>query len=518
MEWWENASFYHLYLPSFADGNADGFGDLIGVRQRADYLAWLGVDAVWLSPFCRSRMEDFGYDVTDYFDVDPAFGSMDDLHGLVDDLHQRGIRVVMDLVVNHSSRHHPWFIEASSHRGSPKRDWYLWSDPAAEGGPPNNWRSIEFPATPGSAWYWHEPTGQYFYSSFAHTQPDLNWRNPELVAQIHEVVDFWLGHGIDGFRLDMIDFVGKDPAWRSEPDHSPDGDYFSSSELQLSLPETLRHLGSIREVTDRYPDRVLIGEVGGLIPLERLVALHGSGTGLDLAHNFRLLYLDWNAEDLQRFVSAYNEAMQNCSAPNWVLTNHDMPRTTVRGRALSRLGLMLLLTLPGAAFLYYGEEIGMTNAVIPADRVRDPYVTPETGLGRDPSRTPMQWTPARHAGFSPVEPWLPVTADHSEINVVSQQTEHSSQLHLVRDLLRARRDQPALATGSYAPSDQGPATLAYFRHTNDQTAFVALNFSETPTNIKTPDMRWLGCIHPDRTTSIDDRIDLGAYQGIVLWT
>lgn len=523
--WWQSAAFYHLYLPSFADGNGDGFGDLPGVREHVDHLAWLGVDAVWLSPFCRSRMEDFGYDVTDYCDVDPAFGTLADLRGLVDDLHRRGIRVVMDLVVNHTSRFHPWFLDAvarTDHHAfdSSHRDYYVWREPAADGGPPNNWRSINAPDVPGSAWVWYAEHERYLLCSFAPTQPDLNWSNPAVVEEMRRVVRFWLDQGLDGFRLDMVEFIGKDPRFPDQPPVPVGQDYFSHATVQLSLAEMLAQVARLREVTDRYDDRVLIGEVGAMLSPDRLIALHADGRGLDLPHNFGLGFVPWEAGPLQAAVDAYDAAMTGTAGPNWVLSSHDLPRMTAHGAAPARLALMMLLTLRGSPFLYYGEELGMANAAVPVERRRDPWRSPETGLGRDPSRTPMQWSSDAWAGFGTVEPWLPVTEDHTVINVADQRRDPDSTLVLTRTLLLARRDRPALASGRYARYGPVPdSVMAYTRTSHDQQALILLNFGPDPVTARDLDHDWTPGIgtHPGRATGATRSVALAGYEGVVLW-
>lgn len=522
--WWQDAVIYHVYLPSFQDSNDDGFGDLTGLSSRADYLQWLGIDAVWISPFFRSRMEDFGYDVMDYYDVDPAFGTLKAFDELVERFHERGLKVILDLVVNHTSRFHPWFLEAAQSQTSERRNWYIWRDPAPGGGPPNNWRSLNAPETPGSAWQWHEPTQQYLLCTFALTQPDLNWANPQVVEAVSEIICFWLNRGVDGFRLDMIDFVGKHPDFIDEPPHAEGEEYFSNSTAQLYLPEILRAIAAIRAVTDEYPDTVLIGEVGGLMPIERLADLYGDGAGLDLPHNFRLVFIDWEPADLRAFITAYERAIHARGWPNWVLTNHDLPRASSRGLGYPRLAMLMLLTLRGTPFIYYGEELGMSNVEIPPHRQRDPWRTPETGLSRDPSRTPMQWDATPTAGFTStgVDPWLPIPDDHDRINVAAEQDDDHSTLHLTRALISARRAHPALRLGALEWwGTEGPV-LGYRRrwgHDEADDVLVLLNLSPNKVIVDLPaDTNWRPVVttHGPNTAVQRHAIPLAGHEGILL--
>lgn len=522
-QWWREAIIYHVYLPSFQDGNGDGTGDLPGLHERLDYLEWLGVDAIWVSPFFRSHMEDHGYDVTDYTSVDPVFGTLNDVDALVADIHARGMRLILDFVVNHTSRHHPWFRDAATARDSRHRDWYIWRDPRPDCAPPNNWRSINAPDTPGSAWFWHEATQQYLLCTFAPTQPDLNWMNPAVAGAMTDAMRFWLERGVDGFRLDMVDFVGKDPEFADEPSHPPGVEYFSACTVQLHLGETLRHIACMRSVLDEHPGRVAIGEVGALMPLERLTALHDGGRGLDLPGNFRLLFLPWEAGALRAFIDDYDAALVDTGWPNWVLSNHDMPRMLARGEQIARLAAMLLLTLRGTPFLYYGEELGMANAVIPRERLRDQWRTPETGLGRDPSRTPMQWSPSRHAGFTAAdEPWLPVSDDHTTLNVQAAREDPASMLRFVHTLIELRRRLPALRHGTYRSLSTAAdeRCLAFSRTAPGHETVVLLNLSGEPVRANLPAGAWWRALSTRGRAgggAVSGGLLLDAHEGAVLW-
>src|SRR6185436_14956605 len=413
--WWQRGVIYQIYPLSFQDSNGNGFGDLPGLLSRLDYLEWLGVDAIWLSPIYPSPMADWGYDVADYCDVDPRFGTLADADALIAAAHARGIRVLLDFVPNHTSERHPWFVESRSSRDSPKRGWYHWRDPAPGGGPPNNWISV----FGGSAWTLDDATGQYYLHSFLREQPDLDWRHPEVRDAMHEAMRFWLRRGVDGFRVDVIHHLAKDPEYRDNPTN-PDWIAGASNPYRRLLavhtadrPEVHEVIAGIRAVVDEFPDRMLVGEL--YLPLERLMVYYGSGgRGLQLPFNFQLIRLPWESRTLGAAIEAYEAMLPTFGWPNWVLGNHDKSRVASRvGPAQARVAAMMLLTLRGTPTLYYGDEIGMRDVPIPAERVRDPFErnVPGLGLGRDPERTPMQWDGGAGAGFTTGEPWLPVADD-----------------------------------------------------------------------------------------------------------
>jgi alpha-glucosidase len=450
--WWQTTVIYQIYPRSYQDSNADGIGDLAGISRRLDHLVDLGVGAVWLSPIFRSPMADFGYDISDYLDIDPLFGTLDGFERLAQEVHERGLRLLLDLVPNHTSIGHPWFVESRSSRINPRRDWYLWRDPAADGGPPNNWLS-EFG---GSAWTLDALTGQYYYHAFLPQQPDLNWRNPDVVDAIHDVMRFWLRRGADGFRVDAIWHLLKDEQFRDNPpnpDFSP-RDPPTKRLLRLfsgDRPELHDVIAGLRRVVDEFPDRLLIGEV--YLPIEKLAAYYGRNlAGAHLPFNFSLLETNWHARDVARLIDRYEAALPAGGWPNWVLGNHDRPRIASRiGRAQARVAAILLLTLRGTPTLYYGDEIGMPQASIPASRVRDPLEKnlPGFGLGRDGARAPMPWDATRFAGFSEVEPWLPLSQDSHSRNVVNLSSDPMSILNLHRRLIAVRRAKRCLQVGAY---------------------------------------------------------------------
>ncbi|AWN49878.1 alpha-amylase [Methylobacterium terrae] len=475
--WWKAGVVYQVYPRSFQDTNGDGVGDLRGVTARLDYLAWLGVDALWLSPVCRSPMADYGYDVSDYCDIDPLFGTLADFDALVAEAHRRRLRVIMDFVPNHTSQEHPWFREARASCDNPKRDWYIWRDPAPDGGPPNNWISN----FGGPAWTLDPATGQYYYHAFLREQPDLNWRNPQVRAAMMDVLRFWLDRGVDGFRVDVIWHLMKDEFLRdnpANPDYVP-GEPEINTLVQLhsaDQPEVMEVIAGMRAVLEEYDARVLIGEI--YLPLERLVAYYGVElSGAHLPFNFQLIQTPWNARAVAELVAEYEAALPPGGWPNWVLGNHDQPRIAARvGEAQARVAAVLLLTLRGTPTLYYGDEIGLGRVPIPPERVRDPWEHNEPGRGRDPERTPMQWQPGPHAGFSTVEPWLPLDPESETRNVECLRDDSGSILTLHRRLIALRREHPALSIGAYRVVSVSGDVLVYERLHGDEAIRVALNF------------------------------------------
>ena len=418
--WWQTGTIYQIYPRSFQDSNGDGIGDLEGIRQRLDYLAWLGVDAIWISPVYPSPMHDFGYDVTDYCGIDPIFGSLESFDRLIEEAHQKQLKIILDFVPNHTSIEHPWFKASRRSRADPKRDWYIWRDAAPDGGPPNNWISN----FGGSAWAWDAGTGQYYYHAYLAEQPDLNWRNPDVRAAMHEVLRFWLRRGVDGFRVDVIWHLIKDAAFRDNPrntdwtSNAPEIDRLLQT-YSTDQPEVHEVIAGMRLVLEEFDDRVLIGEI--YLPVERLVTYYGQNLmGAHLPFNFQLLNAAWTASSISALIARYEAALPEGGWPNWVLSNHDRPRIAGRvGPAQARVAAMLLFTLRGTPTLYYGDELGIGNVEIAPDRIRDPWAKREPGLrvGRDPSRTPMQWDASAFAGFSIHEPWLPLTPDYEARNV-----------------------------------------------------------------------------------------------------
>jgi alpha-glucosidase len=479
--WWHEGVIYQIYPRSFLDSNGDGVGDLRGVLSKLDYFSWLGVDAIWISPIFPSPMADFGYDVSDYTDIHPLFGGMSDMRALLDAAHARDIKVILDFVPNHTSAEHPWFQEARRARNSDKRDFYLWRDPGPNGEPPNNWLSV----FGGSAWKWDERTAQYYYHAFLDQQPDLNWRNPLVREHMYAAMRFWLDQGIDGFRVDVLWHLIKDAEWRDNPvnpEYVPGQAPYNQllPTYSTDQPETQQIVREMRALMDQYDERVLIGEI--YLPIQRLVSYYGaSGDGAHLPFNFQLITLPWNARQIAAAISEYEGMLPPDAWPNWVLGNHDQPRIASRvGLLQARVAAVLLTTLRGTPTLYYGDEIGMRDAVILPEDFQDPQGK-NIGISRDPSRTPMQWSDAPHSGFSTAQPWLPVGHDHTHCNVERQANERDSLLNLYRRLIALRRKEPALSVGSYRPLTGTGDAFGYVREADAGNRFlVALNLGPRP--------------------------------------
>ena len=472
--WWQTGVFYQIYPRSFADTDGDGIGDLAGVRAHLDHLAWLGVDALWLSPFYRSPMADFGYDVSDHCAVDPLFGDLDDIDGVIHDAHDRGLKVVVDWVPNHTSDQHPWFVASRSSRDDPKRDWYVWRPPAADGGPPNNWVAA-FGEVP--AWTLDEVTGEYYLHCFLPEQPDLDWSNPEVVAAMHDVARFWLDRGVDGFRLDVVHLIGKDPELGDDP-----AELLPIPHVALNdRPEAHPLLRAIRSLLDGYPgERMMVGEVY-LLDLDMIARYHGVDDELHLAFNFPALYTPWDAGLWRAQIEMAERRLAPAGAwPTWVLSNHDNPRHRTRyggSEARARAAAVVLLTLRGTPFLYAGEELGLSDAEIPPTRLVDPG-------GRDGCRAPIPWEPGPDHGW-PAEPWLPFPGQIEGRSATEQRHEPGSILHLYRDLLRVRRGSVALHEGHQSLLQTPTGVLGWSRRAVDGDERVVLvNFTATEVSLE----------------------------------
>ncbi|GAC1399786.1 MAG: alpha-amylase family glycosyl hydrolase [Ktedonobacteraceae bacterium] len=479
--WWQTGVIYQIYPRSFLDSNGDGVGDLLGIVSKLGYLRWLGVDALWLSPMYPSPMADFGYDISNYIDVHPLFGTLKDLDILLEQAHQHDLKVILDFVPNHTSDEHPWFQEARESRTNEKRDWYIWRDPAPDGSPPNNWTSI----FGGSAWQFDEHTSQYYLHLFDVKQPDLNWRNPNVRQAMYDVLRFWLDRGVDGFRVDVLPMLLKDEQFRDNP-MNPDwksGDPPYTRQLSLyteDQPGMHDIVREMRTLVEQYSERILIGEI--YLPVERL--MHYYGEQLDEVHlpfNFQFVTMPtWEASIIRQAVDAYEAALPSRAWPNWVLGNHDKSRIVTRvGREQARIAQMLLLTLRGTPTCYYGDELGMQDVSIPLEQMHDPQGKDNPQYSRDPQRSPMQWDDSSSAGFCPpnVHPWLPVAGDYQTYNVAVEQHDSRSFLTLVHTLLTLRRAMSALAVGSQHSIDQpNPTCLFYLRQHSEQCCLIALNF------------------------------------------
>jgi glycosidase len=495
LEWWQTGVVYQIYPRSFKDTTGNGVGDLHGIIDRMEYLSdTLGIDAIWISPFYPSPMADFGYDVSDYCDVHPLFGDLATFDRLVAQAHEVGLKLIVDFVPNHSSDQHPWFIESRSSRDNPRRDWYVWRDAKADGSPPNNWLSV----FGGSAWELDGRTDQYYLHSFLKEQPDLNWRNPALKAAMSDNMRFWLEREVDGFRLDAVLFMLKDPAERDNPPNRGGSQHMHKSlgayESQVHLhdqghEEVHRVFRDMRALLDEYESpRMALAEMH-VFDWGELRSYYGQDLDeLNMPTNFGLLNAPWTATGVRGVVDGLEAALPAGAWPNYVLGTHDDQRLATRlGEHGSRQAAVLLLTLRGSPTLYYGDELGMREAEVPPDRQQDPWASREPRLGRDGCRTPMQWSPDPGAGFtSASDPWLPVGSDYEVRNVESQLRDPDSHLDLYRRLLELRRNSAALTSGSYVPVDPVPPECFVFeRSQGTERVLVAVNFSAELLSIDT---------------------------------
>jgi alpha-glucosidase len=489
LTWWKHGVFYHIYPRSFMDSNNDGIGDIRGIIKKLDYLSDLGITAVWISPMYESPMQDFGYDISDFRKIDPVFGNIDDFKCLLREAHERHIRIVMDLVMNHTSILHPWFIESASSLDNPKRNWYIWKD-GTRNKKPNNWRS----AFGNSGWEYDKGTGQYYLHSFLKEMPDLNWRNKEVRKAYFKEVRFWLDLGVDGFRLDVINMIVKDKKFRNNP-YLLGIPLIQKHKYTRNRPRSLRITRLLRELLDEYDDRMCVGEIYTLPPGDPAKAADYLGSGEDsihLAFDFSLMFQPWKAAKYYRCLAKwYSHIPENGWACN-VLSNHDIFRSLTRFRRnchhtdQAKLLAVMLLTLKGTPFIYYGDEIGMKNARLRKDQVRDPLGKRFWPFfkGRDRARTPMQWSSAMHAGFSTAMPWLPVNNDYLEVNVNVESKDPGSVLNLYRRLISLRTAEPALNNGEWTPVIKGiNGILAYFRVLQKEKILVVLNFRNRIVNI-----------------------------------
>jgi alpha-glucosidase len=495
--WWQKGIIYQIYPRSYQDSNDDGIGDLNGIRQRLDHIQSLNVDAIWLSPIYPSPMHDFGYDVADYVDINPIFGTMDDFELLLQEVHTRGMKLILDLVPNHSSDEHEWFIESRSSRDNPKRDWYIWRDPAPDGGPPNNWLSF----FGGPAWTFDETTGQYYMHQFVTQQPELNYRNPEVLAAMLDVMRFWLEKGVDGFRIDVIWLMLKDENFHDEPEETNWDGVNPHGSIQhiytQNLPGVHNLIKEMRKVLEEYHERMMVGEI--YLPNEELMKYYGTRQSDDtydechLPFNFQLIDLPWSATSVRKAVDQYEGDLPVGAWPNWVMGNHDRTRMATRvGINQARVANMLLMTLRGTPTTYYGEEIGMENVEIPPEFIQDPPAVkqPEIAhiIGRDPVRTPMQWNGSANAGFSQPEvvTWLPIAENHERCNVATQDDDPTSMLNLYRMLTALRKTEPALSVGGYQSMDiDVEDVFVYRRFGADSDDFlIVLNFGGQTHKIK----------------------------------
>jgi alpha-glucosidase len=521
-EWWREGVLYQIYIRSFADSDGDGIGDLRGVIEHLDHLAWLGVDGIWLSPVHPSPNHDWGYDVADYRDVHPELGDLETLDRLVAAAGDRGIRVLLDLVPNHTSDRHPWFEDSRSSRDAAHRDWYVWADPRPDGSPPNNWLSV----FGGPAWELDERTGQFYLHNFLPEQPDLNWWSREVHDAFDEILRFWFDRGIAGFRIDVANGLFKDPDLRDNPLSTEDdplevrrrGQRFVYNANRPEVHDVYRRW---RTLADGYdPGRVLVGETWLFDP-ELLATYYGRDTDeLHLCFNFSFIFEDLDGAALRTIVEATESAFPADAQPAWTGSNHDVGRFASRwcegDDARIRCALLALLTLRGTPFLYYGDEIGMLNVPIPAEAVRDrPGLIGDAQVVRDPGRTPMQWTAEPGAGFTRAgaEPWLPF-GDVARANVADQRSDPDSHLNLCRDLIGLRRSTPDLRSGAYVSM---PAPGGVWAWRRGEGTLVAINLSGAPASLRLgPATILLGTERSRGGEAVDGSLSLGPWEGAVL--
>ena len=509
-DWWRGAVIYQVYPRSFFDSNGDGIGDLPGITSKLDYIAGLNVDAIWLSPFFTSPMKDFGYDVSDYRDVDPIFGTLADFDALVARAHELGMKVMIDQVMSHTSDQHPWFKESRTSANNDKADWYVWADGREDGTPPNNWVSV----FGGPAWTWDENRKKYYLHNFLSSQPDLNFHNPEVVEQVLSDVEFWLERGVDGFRLDTANFYFHDEQLRDNPvkEEVSEGSIGVRSDnpyayqhhvYDKTRPENIGFLKKLRTLLDRYPGSTTVGEVGCDNSLQTMASYTNGGDKLHMSYSFDLLTEQRSAEFIRHTIETMEDALSD-GWPCWSIGNHDVNRVRSRWgdeglpEAQARMHMAMLLTLRGSICLYQGEELGLTEADLAYEDLVDPYginFWPEF-KGRDGCRTPMPWqSGVPHAGFSDSKPWLPVPQEHHAQAVSEQSDKNDSLLSSYSRFLSWRQQQPALLKGDIKFLDSAEDTLIYTRTQGNDTLLIAVNFTGKPVsqtlngtwNIVTPD-------------------------------
>ncbi len=506
MPWWKEEVFYQIYPRSFKDSNGDGVGDLRGIIEKLDYLEWLGIDVLWISPFFKSPMADFGYDISDYTDVDPLFGTVSDFEELVNEAHKRNLKIVIDQVYNHSSDQHPWFLESKSSRDNPKADWYIWKDPKVGGMlPPNNWVSLfSGGEKEESVWEWDDARKQYYLHLFGKEQPDLNWENPEVKKAIFDAMTFWLDKGVDGFRFDAASHYFKDPKFR---------DALSGPQIKESLfqsvrdkyywdrfsgrPETFLAIEEIRDFLDSYPgEKVSVGEISADMGL-CLYLLYTIPGRFNLAFNIDFMEkLSLDSKKVRELAETLDRFYGERAWPSYVLGNHDNRRIVSRmtegldlpkakKKLVAKLFAAFLLTVRGTPFIYNGEELGKEDTEVPFERIADPWgkaLWPNKG--RDVARTPMQWNSGKNAGFSNAEPWLPVSDDREEVNVETEMKDPDSVLNFYRSLLKIRKENTAFKKGKLEFKELGEEVLAYMRQDLGEKMMVVLNFSDSQKEIK----------------------------------
>ncbi|OBV10405.1 alpha-amylase family glycosyl hydrolase [Erythrobacter dokdonensis] len=490
LAWWRGAVIYQIYPRSFRDTNGDGIGDLAGIAEGLDYIAGLGVDGIWISPFFTSPMRDFGYDVADYCGIDPSFGCFADFDRIIEKAHGLGLKVIIDQVYSHTSDEHAWFRESRQDRTNPKADWYVWADPKPDGSPPSNWQSV----FGGSAWQWDGPRKQYYLHNFLTSQPDLNVHNPDVQEALLDVARFWLERGVDGFRLDALNFSMHDPELRDNPPSDLPMELVTRPfDMQIkrynqSHPDITAFLERIRQTIDEFPGRFTVAEVGGPEPLAEMKAFTAGGKRLDSAYNFDFLYAPRITAPLVRASLSQWSGEPGEGWPSWAFSNHDAPRAVTRWTLggdmarMARLNMLLLLALRGNPIIYQGEELGLPQGEVAFEDLLDPEAIanwPHT-LGRDGARTPMPWQAlAPQAGFSSANrTWLKRDPAHAELAVDRQTEDPRSTLRYTRKLLRLRKQHPALVCGDMTLLDTPEAIVAFVRHEGESAVLCAFNLSD----------------------------------------
>ena len=529
--WWKGGVIYQIYPRSFMDSRSDGIGDLKGITMKLEYVASLGVDAIWLSPFFKSPMKDFGYDVSDYRNVDEMFGSIEDFKALIEEAHRLDLKVIIDQVISHSSEEHEWFKESRSSRDNPKADWYVWADAKEDGTPPNNWLSI----FGGTSWQWDTRREQYYLHNFLTSQPDLNFHNPEVRKANLDNMRFWLDLGVDGFRLDTVNLYYHDaelrdnPAWPADEPlingvHKSNPYARQRHVYDISRPENIAFLQEMRAMMDEYPDTTLVGEIGvdPYSPLQRMAEYTSGNDKLHMAYTFDLLAKEHGAEYVRQVMQQFREQAGD-AWPCWALSNHDVMRSASRWgqnqdpAKFPAISLAMLMSLRGSVCLYQGEELGLPEAEVPFERLQDPYgITfwPEY-KGRDGCRTPMPWSDADHGGFAIVEPWLPVDKRHLPLSVSEQEYNKGSTLRSVRQFINWRKQQPALIAGEMELINGTGEALVFKRCCDKQTLLVAINM--TGESIYIPYEGEILKVHTEHGFTgrfVDNQIELPPYQAL----
>ena len=530
LPWYHKTTIYQIYPRSFYDSNQDGIGDIQGIIQKLGYIKRLGFESIWCSPFFASPQTDFGYDISNYTDIAPEYGTLNDALKLIEEVHKRGMKIVFDMVMNHTSSEHPWFKESRSSRDNPKADWYLWRDN------PNNWQSM----TGGSGWHYANERNQYYWASFLPFQPDLNYRNPEVKKAMLDIVRFWLGKGVDGFRLDIFNVIYKDAEFRNNPftfeliptETNPSG-FFQKAKYTLNQPESVEFAKELRGICEEFGEKLLLGEVSGTRDLLRRFMGNEKNDGLTLVFDFGMMDFKFNARYFHDLIEDIEKHFPDPFMPVYVFSNHD------RARSISRLGNdirkakllhLLQLTVRGVPCMYYGEEIGMTNAKIPFAQALDPiphkfqsiprFVFDMLGitLNRDEVRTPMQWNGGKNAGFSSTEKtWLPVHPNYVDINVEKEINDTSSLANTIRTLLRIRNENPALSNGSLELINDLPdGVLGYIRRINENEIAVLLNFVDKEKIVAFRDRNWREVLKLRDDEITGETIQLKGFSGVVL--